>query len=275
MMRLLFIGDVVGRSGRAAVLEQVAAPARPLAARFRRRQRRERGGRLRPHRGDLRANSSPPGRCGDARQSRLRPDARRSCSSTASRASSGPANYPSGTPGRGASVIESAKRRAAPGRQRARPHLHGRARRPVRAPSSASSASVRWARGATPRSSTSTPRRRARNGRFGHFVDGKASLDRRHPYPCAERRSSHPGRRHGFRHRRRHDRRLRFGDRHGQGGAAAPLHHPHPLRPVRAGAGAGDALRGRGGDRARRPDQSDRAGQDRRPSRPAAPDFWA
>ena len=43
---------------------------------------------------------------------------------------------------------------------------------------------------------------------------------------------------------------------------------PHSLRPVRAGAGARDAVRGRRGDRPRRPGESDRAGQDRRRSQP-------
>ena len=59
MIRLLFIGDVVGRSGRAAVLEQVPLLRGPLGARFRHRQRRERGGRLRPHRERFSRSSSP------------------------------------------------------------------------------------------------------------------------------------------------------------------------------------------------------------------------
>src|SRR5271169_6343403 len=42
-----------------------------------------------------------------------------------------PINYPAGTPGRGAALIDQ-RRRARPGRQRHGPHLHGSARRPVR-----------------------------------------------------------------------------------------------------------------------------------------------
>ena len=40
-----------------------------------------------------------------------------------------------------------------------------------------------------------------------------------------------------------------LGDRHAEGRAAASLHHRHPLCPLRAGLGRGDAKRGRGGDR--------------------------
>src|SRR5271156_1466671 len=85
-----------------------------------------------------------------------------------------------------------------------------------------------------------------------------------HAHPHPQRRSSHPGRRNRLHHRRRHDRRLRFGDRHGKGRALAPVHAPHSLWPIRAGAGAGDAVRHRGGNWPRRPHQSHRAGPDRR-----------
>ena len=67
---------------------------------------------------------------------------------------------------------------------------------------------------------------------------------------------------HRLHDRRRHDRRLRFGDRHGQGRAIAPFYDQDPFRPFRAGAGAGDALRGRRGNRPRRPDHSHRAGSE-------------
>ena len=60
LMRLLFLGDIVGRTGRNAVIEQPARPARALAARCRRHQRRERRRRLRHHRGDLRRDAAAP-----------------------------------------------------------------------------------------------------------------------------------------------------------------------------------------------------------------------
>ena len=46
----------------------------------------------------------------------------------------------------------------------------------------------------------------------------------RHPHPCADRRSSDPCRRHRLHDRRRHDRRLRFDHRHAEGRAAAAVH---------------------------------------------------
>ena len=73
LMRLLFIGDIVGRTGRTALLNRLPASARALAARFRRRQRRERRRRLRHHRGDLRGVPRRRGRRDHARQPRLRP----------------------------------------------------------------------------------------------------------------------------------------------------------------------------------------------------------
>src|SRR5580704_10601389 len=88
-----------------------------------------------------------------------------------------------------------------------------------------------------------------------------------HPHPYPQRRSPHPGRRNRVHHRRRHDRRLRFGYRHGQGRAVAPFHEQDPLRSLRTGSGAGDAVRDRGRDWARWLNESHRAGQDRRSSR--------
>ncbi len=160
-----------------------------------------------------------------------------------------PANYPPGTPGRGAAIVENAKGARLLVVNLLGPDLHGGARRSVRRARPRACRPSRWARPATPSSWTFTPRRRARNRRSATIADGRVEPRRRHPHPCAERRPPHSRRRHGLRHRRRHDRRLRFGDRHGEGRAAAPLHPPHPLGPVRAGDGAGDALRGRGGDR--------------------------
>ena len=106
VMRLLFLGDIVGRPGPHAVTERLPAPARALAARLRRHQRRERGRRLRHHRGDLRRD--PDGRAPTPSRSATTPgtSARRSSSSSASRGSSGRRTIPPGTPGRGATVVE-------------------------------------------------------------------------------------------------------------------------------------------------------------------------
>ena len=72
LMRLLFVGDIVGRAGRTALINRLPALARALAARFRRRQRRERRRRLRRHRGDLRGVPRRRRRRDHARQPRLR-----------------------------------------------------------------------------------------------------------------------------------------------------------------------------------------------------------
>ena len=107
-MRLLFVGDVVGRSGRAAVLQQAPASARALEARFRHCERRECGGgfglteaifeeflaagvdavTLGNHAFDQREAL-----VFIERQPRL----------------VRPANYPPGTPGRGSAIIENAQ----------------------------------------------------------------------------------------------------------------------------------------------------------------------
>src|SRR3984957_5291317 len=88
-----------------------------------------------------------------------------------------------------------------------------------------------------------------------------------HPHPYAQRRSPHPGGRNRFHPRRGHDRRLRFGDRHGQGRAVTPFHEQDPLRSLRTGPRAGDAVRDRRRGWARWLNESHRAGQNRRSSR--------
>ena len=59
-MRILFIGDIVGRSGRAVLLQRLPWLAARLEARLRRREWRKCRRRLRHHRGDLRRNLSMP-----------------------------------------------------------------------------------------------------------------------------------------------------------------------------------------------------------------------
>ena len=72
-MRILFIGDIVGRSGRTILLERLPEADRRLEARSRRGQRRERRRRLRHHRGDLQRPDRRRRRRHHARQSRLGP----------------------------------------------------------------------------------------------------------------------------------------------------------------------------------------------------------
>lgn len=58
---------------------------------------------------------------------------------------------------------------------------------------------------------------------FGHFVDGRASAVVGTPYPCAHRRLPDIAQWHGLYVRCRHVRRLRFIARHGQGRTAQSL----------------------------------------------------
>ena len=76
---------------------------------------------------------------------------------------------------------------------------------------------------------------------FGHHVDGRASLvvGTHTHVPTADARIL--ARRHRLHDRRRHDRRLRFGDRHGQGRAGAAV----PDKTARRPHGAGDRARRR------------------------------
>ena len=110
-MRLLFVGDVVGRSGRSVLLEQLPILRVALAARFRRRQRRERGRRLRHHRGDRRGVHRRRRRRHHARQPRLRP-ARGARLYRAPATADPPGQFPAAAR-RGAAPISS-RRRTAP-----------------------------------------------------------------------------------------------------------------------------------------------------------------
>ena len=72
---------------------------------------------------------------------------------------------------------------------------------------------------------------------MGHFCDGARQSGGRHPYPRADRGSPDPAGRHRLYVRCRHDRRLRFRDRHGQGRAAQPVPAPHPTSQFEPAAG--------------------------------------
>ena len=184
-----------------------------------------------------------------------------------------PANYPSGTPGRGANVFETAD-----GARVLVINLLGRVFmdalddpfQRIEAELAACPLGIGCDAAIVDFHAEATSEKQA----FGHFVDGRVSLvvGTHTHIPTADARVLSARRR--LRHRRRHDRRLRFGDRHGQGGAAAPLHPPHSLRPLRAGRRRGDVVRRRGRDRPRRAGAPHRALAPRRRAAPTEPDFW-
>jgi metallophosphoesterase (TIGR00282 family) len=58
---------------------------------------------------------------------------------------------------------------------------------------------------------------------LAHHLDGRVSLVVGTPHPCADVRPPDPGRRHRLSLRRRHVRRLRFRPRHAEGGGDPPL----------------------------------------------------
>ena len=192
-MRILFIGDVVGRSGRIAVTERLPEPDRRLEARSRRRQRRERGRRLRHHRSDLQRIDRRRRRRHHARQSRLGPA--RGAGVHRARAAPDPPGQLSerhARPRRGAGRHQERQTRA--GDQRHGPHLHGPARR-----------SLRRGRARARRLRAEDRRRRhharhalrgdQRKAGHGFFRRWPRQPGGRHPYPRADRRSPHFARR--------------------------------------------------------------------------------
>ena len=74
---------------------------------------------------------------------------------------------------------------------------------------------------------------------MGYFCRRPRQPRGRHPHPRSDGRPSHPARRHRIHVRRRHDRRLQLGDRHGQGRAAQPLPAQNSRGQIRAGDWAG------------------------------------
>ena len=106
----------------------------------------------------------------------------------------------------------------------------------------------------------------------GFYCDGRASLvvGTHTHVPTADHQIL--AGRYRLHLRRRNDRRLQLGDRHGQGRADEPVPAQDLGRPLRAGAGRGDAVRGRGRDRRRdRAGAAHRNGAPRRPARAGAP----
>ena len=205
-MRLLFCGDIVGRSGRDVLVEHMPR-LRRSSARFRHRQWRERRRRLRHHREDLPASSTRPAPTSSPPATMSGTSGRPSASSTAIRACCGRRIFPTGTPGRAA-----ASTRRANGRKVLVANLMGRLfMDPLDDPFAAGehepcqSSAGRHGRRAS--CSISMPKRPAR--RWPSPISRRPGLaGGRHPYPCADRRPHDPARRHRLSVRCRHVRRL-------------------------------------------------------------------
>ena len=205
-MRILFIGDVVGRSGRHILLDRLPG----LVADWKLDLVVVNGENAAGGFGITEAiyNEFRRGRrrCDHARQPRLGPA--RGAGVHRARAAADPAGQLSARHAgarRGADRLQ--ERRARACHQRHGPHLHGRARR-----------SVRRDRARAFRLSAQE-RRRCHHHRHARRGDEREAGDglfrrrprqpgRRHPHPCSDRRSPHPAGRHRLHDRRRHDRRL-------------------------------------------------------------------
>ena len=207
-MRILFIGDVVGRSGRAIVGELLPGLVRDWKLDLVLTQRRERRRRLRHHRGDLQRIHRRRRRRGDARQSCL--GSARGFGFHRARAEAHPPDQFSQRHARqGRGHDRRQERRACPRDECDGPHLHGSARRSLH----------------HHRSGTQCLRAEERRGRdrarFPLRGDERETIDGsfrrrareprgRHPHPCADRRPPDFAGRHRVHLRYRHDRRLRF-----------------------------------------------------------------
>ena len=114
---------------------------------------------------------------------------------------------------------------------------------------------------------------------IGHYCDGRVSAVLGTPQPCSHGRLLDPARRHRLPDRRRHVRRLRFGDRHEEGVGRAALRQASAGRAAVAGRRRGNFVRGgcrnRRPDRPRRLDPADPAGRPPAPSRSEFPHLVA
>ena len=174
-MRLLFIGDVVGRSGRAAILEQVPVLRSRWGLDFVIVNGENAAGGFGLTEAIFEEFLRRRRRCGDARQSRLRPA--RGAGVHRAPAAPDPARQLSRRhAGPGRVGDREREGRAAPGRQCARAHLHGRARRSFRRRRARARPPVRWAKAATPRSIDMHAEATSEKWALGHFADGRASL---------------------------------------------------------------------------------------------------
>ena len=187
-LRILFVGDVVGRAGRTAVSRTSARHDPRLGARSRHRQWRERRRRLRHHRGDL---------PGIHRRRRRRRHARQSCLGSArgagvhrARAAAGsPGEFSAGHAGPRLCAGRHQERQARAGHQRHRPRLHDAVRRSVRRhqPRTRSLSAARGGRRHRGRFPLRGLQRKA-----GHrlFLRRPRQSRRRHPHPCADSRTT-------------------------------------------------------------------------------------
>ena len=154
-----------GRSGRNVVLERLPGLVARLEARFRRRQRRERGRRLRHHRGDLQRIDRCRRRRHHARQSCLGPA--RGAGLHRARAAADPPGQLSDRHARARRRPDRGQERRARARgQRHGPHLHGPARRSVRGDRARACRLSASSARPTPSSSTCIARRPARSRRW-------------------------------------------------------------------------------------------------------------
>jgi metallophosphoesterase (TIGR00282 family) len=195
-----------------------------------------------------------------------------------------PANYPSATPGRGSGVFEAPR-----GRKVMVLNVMGRLfMDPLDDPFACVERELAKQRlGATVDAIVLDFHGEATSEKMamGHVADGRVSLvvgththvptadamilPGGHPHPCAHRGRHDPARRHRLHQRRGHVRRLRFGDRHGQGGPDRPLHPQAADRTAVGRPRRGNPLRGlRGNRRQERPGADHRAGPHRRPPGP-------
>ena len=249
-MRLMFLGDVVGKSRPRSGLPRIAAAARALPARSRRGQRRERRAWLRHHRGHF------PGVAGDAGadvvtlgnhafdQREALIFIEREPQSAAA------AELAAGLSGPGHGLFETANGQAGTGDQRHGPGDDRAACSTIRSPPSQRELE------ACPLGrdcdavlidfhAEATSEKMA----MGHFVDGRASLvvGTHTHMPTADHQILPGGT--GYHDRCRHVRRLRFGDRHGQGRADATLPAQAAGRAIQAGGRRGDGVRNGGRNR--------------------------
>ena len=192
-----------------------------------------------------------------------------------------PINYPAGTPGRGAAMIEA--------KNGARALVVNAMGRIFMDPLDDPFAAVERELAACPLRNgadaiiidihgEATSEKQA----MGHFCDGRASLVVGTHTHAPDSGSARPAGRHRLHERCRHDRRLRFGDRHGQGRAAAALHARISSSRFEPASGPATLVRRRGRNRSRRPGLRDarRRGAARRLPRTGAagilgPEFGA
>ena len=147
-------------------------------------------------------------------------------------------------------VDRSQERRAGARDERHGPHFHGRARRSVRRRRPRADELPAW-QGGRRRHRRYARRGDERETGDGVFLRRPGEPRSRHPHARTDRGSARHVRRHRFHERCRHDRRLRFGHRHGQGRAVDAVSAQNPVGAVRAGVRAGDIVRGRSRNRCR------------------------